>query len=221
MQICGMDLSINSPGKVILNLDNSTFDVKSVSFFGYNQIKKRTLTQCNIKIAHIDKHFQILNMCERVNIATNILNESMEEVSIIAIEGYSYGSEGRLFEIGEFTGGVKQFFYNQGKRIICYPPNCIKQFATGSGGADKIKMKLAFKNRFPTLYPIAIDNLPDFESPQSDLIDAFFIAMLLRFHIMYEKGLTLDQDILLALIHKSKIKSKSIAETKSFRRAAA
>lgn len=55
----------------------------------------------------------------------------------IAIEGYSYGSRGTVYEIGELGGVLRLTLFNHGKDYLVVPPTTLKQFTTGKGNAEK------------------------------------------------------------------------------------
>jgi Holliday junction resolvasome RuvABC endonuclease subunit len=169
----------------------------------------------NVDIECVGTKYTSNNIIERINVALGILSKDMDDVKFIAMEGYSFSSakSNSLFQIGEFTGALKKHFYDQGKGIMIYPPSVIKSFATGNGSAEKNLMKAFFISDYPELYPEIINTLPEFESPQSDLIDAFHIAMVLRYHIMFESKKPIPEEFLLKLSKKSSKKVSSILET--------
>lgn len=221
MKIAGFDISINSPGKVIFDLNEEDFCIKSLKYYGFNTIKKRCLNQDNVNIVHVGSDYVKKNIFERQDTAYEILMRDMEEVKFVAMEGYSYssGSSNSLFQIGEYSGGIKKLIYDAGKTIILYSPSTVKKFATGSGAAQKINMKQSMVSNYSQYYPICLETLPQYESPQADLIDAFFLAEVLRNHLLFEKNPNLlSPEILLALQSKSSKKTGSILETQSFKK---
>ena len=62
----------------------------------------------------------------------------------IALEGYAYGAQGRIFHIAENTGVLKYKIYQQSIPLTIFTPSEIKKFATGKGNADKEKMYDSF-----------------------------------------------------------------------------
>lgn len=67
---------------------------------------------------------------------------------VVAMEGYSMGSRGRVFDIGELGGVIKLCAYEMGVPILIVPPMTLKGWVTGKGNADKKKMIAAVKKRW-------------------------------------------------------------------------
>ena len=166
MKICGIDPSMNSSGKCIMDLDPKDFSIKSIKFYGYNSVKIRCINEGNVKLTSVGTKYTKANMFDRQNIAYQIINEDMEDVKHVAFEGYAFGATktNSIFQIGEFVGGMKKMFYDAGKGIMIYPPSVVKRFATGSGSADKTQMSAMFKEEYPNLYPEQFNLLPQTEA---------------------------------------------------------
>lgn len=72
-----------------------------------------------------------------------------EGPSVIAVEGYSMGSKGRVFDIGEWGGIAKLDLYERGDSVVLLvPPSSLKMFVTGSGNAGKAEVVAAVNKRF-------------------------------------------------------------------------
>jgi crossover junction endodeoxyribonuclease RuvC len=56
---------------------------------------------------------------------------------LVMMEGYSYGSRGKVFDIGEMGGVVKLALSMRGVPFIIVPPSTLKKYATGKGNAGK------------------------------------------------------------------------------------
>jgi Holliday junction resolvasome RuvABC endonuclease subunit len=216
MKICGIDPSINSSGKCIMELDDN-YNIIGVKLYGYNKTNKRCISGENFIVDRLGTKYDKLNMFERQDIAYEILNKDMEDVKHIAFEGYAFGKSGSraLIQLGEFIGGMKKMFYDQGKGIIIYPPKVVKRFATGNGNADKIMMSNMFKEEFPQFYPEGFSLFPQNQDPHSDMCDAFWIAETLRNHLIYDilGEEHLDEGTVALLEEKSSKKVSSIVET--------
>lgn len=217
IKIAGFDPSIDSTGKCIMELDDN-MNVVTIRFYGYNKVKKRCFISENIEVFHVGCGYSKMNMFDRQNIAYEYLNKDMEDVKYVAFEGYAFGASltRSLVQLGEFIGGMKKMFYDQGKGIMIYPPRMVKRFATGDGNADKVHMCQMFKKEHRHFYPPELDALPQYGDPHADICDAFWIAETLRCQIKYEKKGRewLDEGTVAFLEQKSGKKSAAIVETK-------
>lgn len=63
--------------------------------------------------------------------------------SLVAIEGYSFGSKNGQFQLGEVGGITRLLLTQRGIPYIIVPPNVLKKWTTGSGTADKIAMAVS------------------------------------------------------------------------------
>lgn len=68
-------------------------------------------------------------------------------VEFAALEGYSYDSVGRVFELGEIGGVVKVLLIESNIPYVVVPPVMLKKFATGNASASKEAMVDAAKVR--------------------------------------------------------------------------
>lgn len=192
MKIAGIDQSIDSSGKVIMDLDDDTLDIKSVDFYGYSSRLYRQHEEERVHIYALGTDYERMPMMTRMDRAFTLLSRDMEDVKYVAFEDYAYAkakdqSSNSVFQIGEFCGGVRYYFYMMGKGIITYGVPQIKHFATGNGNAKKPAMCQAVKDVYPQFYYPFIDTLsPQYESPHSDLCDAFWICEILRNHIKHD-----------------------------------
>lgn len=67
---------------------------------------------------------------------------------LVAIEGYSDGSIGRWFDIGEGGGVVKLMLYELGVPVIIVAPKSLKRFVTGNGSAEKDQVIREVEKRY-------------------------------------------------------------------------
>lgn len=99
----------------------------------------------------------------------------------IAIEGYSMGSKGKVFNIAENTGVLKYKIYNAGIPLEVVPPTTVKKFATGKGNADKGMMHNSFMAE--TRQNLRTSITPDkkkVSNPVSDIVDSYYICKYLH-----------------------------------------
>lgn len=219
MKICGIDPSINSSGKCILDLDDENdYNIISATFYGYNITKNRCFSRRgNVEIFHVGTKYAKLNMFDRQNMVYAYMKKDMEDVTHVAFEGYAFnaGSTRSIFQLGEFIGGMKKLYYDMGCGIIIYPPRSVKLFATGNGNADKSQMCMAFKNEYPDHYPEEFELMKQYVDPHADLCDAFWMAETLRNQLIYDiiGPDHMDEGTVALLESKSTKKSHSIIET--------
>ena len=69
-------------------------------------------------------------------------------VDLVVIEGYSMGSRGRVFDIGELGGVIRMALHDSGITFVSVPPTSLKKFATGKGTAKKDDMLETAIRRF-------------------------------------------------------------------------
>jgi crossover junction endodeoxyribonuclease RuvC len=67
--------------------------------------------------------------------------------TIVAVEGYSYGSHSAAYDLGELGGVVRLALYEAGIVYVDVPPAVAKGYATGKGNANKNEMLVAAAKR--------------------------------------------------------------------------
>ena len=95
---------------------------------------------------------------------------------VIALEDYAMGARGRVFEIAENTGALKQDLRANGFNFKLYPPTVVKKFATGKGNSDKDAMYAAWmKETGYDIWKILTPGRTKISSPITDIVDSYFI----------------------------------------------
>lgn len=200
MKIMGIDPSMTSSGKVIMDLDDTTLDIKDVQYYGYYSVEKRCINTDKVHVRHVGSKFNKMNIIERRLRAVDILMEDTEDVKYMSIEDYAYGelanrkkqlSTNRILQLAEFSGTVKTEAYRRGIGVIAYPINQNKMFASGDGSAGKPAMCCALRDLYPQWFPKEFTGI--YDSPVNDMADAFWLCEVLRCHIKYDMGLELDE----------------------------
>lgn len=99
------------------------------------------------------------------------------DVTHAYIEGYAFGAVGRVFNIAENGGYLKQRLWLCGIPFEVPAPTVIKKFATGKGNASKEMMYDAFIAETGVDIRARLDIMsPKNWNPISDIIDAYYIA---------------------------------------------
>lgn len=120
-------------------------------------------------------HKEYLSEQERFdNIAAWAISH-IPKKSIVGIEGYAYASKGVVFHIGENTGLLKHYLWQNKLSFNVFSPPTIKKFATGKGNANKLAMYHSFVAETQVDISAIIDCVEG-ESPMSDIIDSYYIA---------------------------------------------
>jgi hypothetical protein len=94
--------------------------------------------------------------------------------SDVAIEGYSFGSKGKVFNLAENMGIFKHKLYKAGVPVTIIEPSKAKKLATGKGNADKVAMYKAFSEETGTNLVFTF-NQKILTNPVTDIVDSYFI----------------------------------------------
>ena len=182
MRIIGIDPSINATGLYEMDLDDKTLDILSYDYKGFTQVKKNETTE----IVHYKKK-DFKNNIEQHIFMEEEISSFIYGADYVAIEGYAFNATGRVFDIGEFVGGLKRMIYNEKILMRIYEPTVIKLASTNKGNCDKIRMC----DEYDKLYDGQLDlgHLPQYKTPKEDIVDAYYICKLLRLELMLRRGL--------------------------------
>ena len=173
--IAGIDYSLSSPA-ICIHQSNTTFSVNNCSF-NFLTDKAKCLGTFNPNSLGLP--FATWNNDqERYNAIATWAETTckLHSVEHVFIEGYSYGSTGRVFHIAENVGILKHVLWKASIPFAVIAPTVIKKLATGKGNADKQKMDVAFVNE--TGYNMkTLLGLTDKQwNPSSDIIDSYYIC---------------------------------------------
>ena len=94
--------------------------------------------------------------------------------SDVAIEGYSYGSKGKVFNLAENMGIFKHKLYKAAVPVTIVEPSKAKKLATGKGNADKAAMYKAFCEETQTDLVFTL-NQKSLTNPVTDIVDSYYI----------------------------------------------
>lgn len=112
----GLDLSLTATGIAIF--DSSTMTAKHLSVVDLTKVPLKKLKGMP-RLEHIRKEVQAVARAY--------------EPELVVIEGYSFGSGGRAFSLGELGGVVLLTLFKMRKTVFSVPPSTLKKFITGSG----------------------------------------------------------------------------------------
>ena len=93
---------------------------------------------------HTEKNnneFQSIDYTLRLSSLIDKIKNSMDnEVKWGAVEGLSFGSIGRMAELGGLSYFIRKMFIDSNISFIIVPPTVLKKYWTGKGNASKIDM---------------------------------------------------------------------------------
>lgn len=171
MIYAGVDYSMTSPAICVWD-DTDPFNIDHFKFYFATKVKKYDgrLTN-NIHGEVIDSY-----SCdeERFWLLSEWAMWVLDTVDIVFLEGYSMGSRGKVFNIGENTGLLKNQLWLGNKEVYSLAPTTVKKHATGKGNADKNQMHDAFIEDQGYDLSDKIGCVSG-KSPAADCIDAYFI----------------------------------------------
>ena len=169
--IAGLDYSMTSPA---ICLSDCEFNYENCIFSYLTTSKKYDVQFDNIKGKFLDYSHSI----QRYDlIAIHFLDMMLDyDVQTCYIEGYSMGSNGRVFDIAENTGIFKHSAWRFGIDVITVAPTAIKKFATGKGNANKEKMQESFINETGINLKEKLNMTEKQWNPSSDIIDAYYVC---------------------------------------------
>lgn len=196
MIIVGIDMSKNSPGVCVREDDKLSF----LSFIRGAETKRNTghfstLRDKGVKIILNPRSTKIKDYSElelwkiedASKLAKTIVENLPDEVDLVGIEGFSYGSKGNSgLDIAGYAYCLREeLFEKYGKKLCVFSPSNVKKQA-GKGNAGKPEIKKFFlesqeqslvANPFwKSLYENEIVD----EKPVDDLIDAYFVQECTR-----------------------------------------
>ena len=94
--------------------------------------------------------------------------------SEVSVEGYSFGSKGKVFNLAENMGIFKHKLYKAGIPVTVIEPSKAKKLATGKGNADKEAMYKAFCQETNTDLVFTF-NQRSLTNPVTDIVDSYYI----------------------------------------------
>tara|TARA_Y100001937_G_scaffold101483_1_gene139246 strand:- start:283 stop:873 length:591 start_codon:yes stop_codon:yes gene_type:complete len=186
MAIAGIDYSLRGPSICVFHdMDSYTgkeiqeFSFRNCSFFFLTDVKKYATTF--MKNIHGRMVSEVECDSERYNSISDWAVEILDKYKCnqVALEGYSFGSKGKVFHIAENTGVLKYKLFQASIPVDIIAPTSVKKFATGKGNADKKGMHEAFKKEtLIDLHKCMTPNKKEITSPVSDVVDSYYICKM-------------------------------------------
>jgi len=152
--IFSIDQSLTCTGVCVMNEINGeyyTFTIKPKKIRGVerlNFIKKEIEYELfkllQIKYTSISEYTYI----NKKNKIHELILFNVNKPIIGILEGYSYGSTGRTFELGELGAIIKMLFYQYKIELITVPPTKWKKQVIGKGNANKSKVRWELEKQY-------------------------------------------------------------------------
>lgn len=179
IKIAGIDYSMTSPAVCVYTGNKKKWNARNCSFHFFYFSKKHTTNHPNLIPSRYPEYSSPICRFENLARWTNDVVYGCESVMV---EGYSFGSSGRVFDIAENCGILKhKLWYNDVPYVIA-EPTVIKKYATGKGNADKQKMFDSYKKEKFSIdlhEELNIKTTSKIGGPISDVVDSYWICKLL------------------------------------------
>lgn len=174
MIFAGIDYSMSCP--CICLHDGDQFSIDNCTFHFLTNTKKYIKSFYNGKITgHAFAEYDSDE--ERYHVISNFFMGQLDNVSKVAIEAYSFGSTGQVFNIGENTGLLKHKMFMFGIPFQKIAPSAVKKLGTGRGNAKKDIMYNSFVKETSLDLLKELDyNATTIGSPIGDIVDSFYIC---------------------------------------------
>ncbi len=184
MIIAGIDYSLRCPAVCVFDGDTWSWD--NLCF--YYLTEKSTKTGVFMKCINGERLEDWNQDMERYCSIADWTSEIVLGCDEVALEGYSMGSRGKVFNIAENTGVLKYKLFEYGIPLSVYPPTTVKKFATGKGNAKKEQMYDSFvkETKKQIMYALS-PKAKKVGNPVSDIVDSYYICKML-FNEITERG---------------------------------
>lgn len=84
---------------------------------------------------------------QRLALIRDAILVHVDQVILVAIEGYAFGRPNQAAHLGELGGIIRLALYERGITYVDIPPASAKKYATGRGTATKADMRMALFQR--------------------------------------------------------------------------
>lgn len=175
--LAGIDYSLTSPAICIYDTEKGDFSYQNTEMhFRSNLVRFDAFSEGNL---HGSNHGPWECEMDRYDDISSWALEVLikHQVTQVYLEGYSFGSTGRVFNIAENTGILKYNLWVDLIHCDVLAPTTVKKFATGSGRATKEDMYNQFvdENGKSCLRELLSPKSKNIISPLNDVVDAYYI----------------------------------------------
>jgi|TARA_R110000824_G_scaffold326611_1_gene513557 Holliday junction resolvasome RuvABC endonuclease subunit len=175
--IAGVDYSLTSPAVCISEIINSNIEFKNCKFHYLKQNKSQETFDNFFAYDYPEYSDDIERFTKLANWVIECIRWYDGRVEYIYLEDYAFAATGRVFNIGENTGILKQHLRTNGFRYTTIPPTVIKKHATGKGNANKELMYETFLTETNVdLKSKLTPKSTKIANPVSDIVDSYYIC---------------------------------------------
>jgi hypothetical protein len=205
MKICGIDASPHSTGLVKFTLDSdlNILEIERLGFFGYTEPKKKkdwVIPSFKNIISYDEAKYDFYN---RTIMMMEHIWPFIADCEYVCQENYGMAGQGLVFQIADFSSQIKFQALRNSSKLRLIEPLTLKMFATNSGKAQKPEMFDAFVSDSNS-HLLVLSDLPQIKvhqkgqfaglrnkdgiSPLSDIVDSFWLGILLIEELQIRKG---------------------------------
>ena len=178
MIYCGIDYSISCPSLCVYNDSLGEFTHKNCQYYfsqhGVSDVVYEKRKELKLDNIHPQRQYKWTDDYHRffglADWALSILIQY--RVEIVAMEDYALGAHGKVFNIAECTGVLKQFMMMTGIKFYTFPPCYVKKTFFGKGNAVKEDMGMAYKQKYGVDISVLFEKDGSWDSPMSDIVDS-------------------------------------------------
>lgn len=149
--LAGIDYSMSCPAICVYNTESGNFCYNNTkAYFRSNLTRFEAFKEGNLEGCNHGPWKHEMDRYDDISSwALDILSEN--KVDQVYLEGYSFGSTGRVFNIAENTAILKYNLWADMIHFDVIPPTTVKKFATGKGNASKEDMFNKFNEENPNI----------------------------------------------------------------------
>jgi len=175
--VAGIDYSLTSPAICIAEIINSCVVFENCKFHYLKQNKSQGSFDNIFAYEYPEYTDDIERFTKLANWTIDCIRWHDGRASHVYLEDYAYAATGRVFNIGENTGILKQHLRTNGFHYTTIPPTVIKKEASGKGNANKELMYETFlAETHVDLQSRLTPNSTKIVNPVSDIVDSYYIC---------------------------------------------
>jgi len=175
--LAGIDYSMSCPAICVYNTESGNFCYNNTkAYFRSNLTRFEAFKEGNLEGCNHGPWKHEMDRYDDISSwALDILSKN--KVDQVYLEGYSFGSTGRVFNIAENTAILKYNLWADMIHFDVIPPTTVKKFATGKGNASKEDMFNKFNEENPNidLRGLLTPRSTGVISPLNDIVDSYYI----------------------------------------------